>query len=113
MAADAPQNPNRVRVLYKVIAYVAVWALALVATNPSLSYWALAYLFPIGLVAFVTLRLGNDGGWGVLGFCVAIYVVHAIFYFRSQTVRSTALWLGLLILLLICNVAGCRAQLPR
>ena len=112
MAVETPRQPNPVRVLQKVIAYVAVWALALFATNPSLSYWALAYLFPIGLVAFVNLRLGNDGGWWVLGFCVAIYVAHGIFYFRSTTVRSTALWLGVLILLLVCNVAGCRAQLP-
>ena len=113
MADDVPPPGKRVRVLHKVIAYVVVWALALFTTNPSLSFWALAYLFPLGLAAFVNLRWGNDGGWGVLILCFAIYVAQAIFYFRSKTIRSTALWLGVLIALLICNVAGCRAQLPR
>jgi hypothetical protein len=113
MAGDSPEQPRPVRVLHKVIGYIAVWALALFATNPSGSFWALAYLFPLGLAAFLNLRWGNDGGWGGLGLCIAIYVAQAIFYFRSKTVRSTALWLGILIILLICNVAGCRAQLPR
>ena len=113
MASDESPRDKGVGVLYKVIAYAAVWLLALFATNPSGSYWALAYLFPLGLAAFVNLRWGNDGGWGVLGLCFAIYIVQAIFYFRAKTVRSTALWLVLLIAVLICNVAGCRAQLPR
>ena len=98
---------------FKLIAYIIAWLAALVATNPSGNFWSLAYLFPLGLAAFANLRWGNDGGWGVLGLCVAIYVAHAIFYFRSKTSRSTAFWLAVLIALLICNVAGCRAQLPR
>jgi len=113
MPNDIEKTDKPARALHQVIGYIVVWLLALFATNPSGSYWALAYLFPLGLAAFVNLRWGNDGGWGVLGLCFAIYVAHAIFYFRSKTIRSTALWLGLLIVLLICNVAGCRSQLPR
>ena len=102
-----------VRLSYKLIPYIVAWAAALVATNPTGNFWALAYLFPLGLAAFVNLRWGNDGGWGVLGLCAAVYVVHAIFYFRSKTWRSTLLWFALLVILLICNIAGCRSQLPR
>jgi hypothetical protein len=98
---------------YKTLVYVLAWVGALIATDPSLKYWALAYLFPLGLAAFVSLRLGNDGGWWVLGACAAIYVVQAVFYFRSKTTRSTVLLFALLVVLLVCNVAGCRAQLPR
>jgi len=105
-------EPSGVRLSYKLAAYVAAWLLALFAANPSCEFWALAYLFPLGLAAFVNLRLGNDGGWGILGLCYAIYIVHAVFYFRSKTVRSTVIWFALLVLLLVCNVSGCRAQLP-
>ena len=101
------------RLRIKIVAYVVAWLVALFVTNPTLDFWKLAYIFPLGLAAFVNLRWGNDGGWGVLGLCVAIYVVHAIFYFRSKTWRWTALWFAVLIALLVCNVAGCRAQLPR
>ena len=101
-----------VRTGFKLVGYVVVWILALFATNPSCEFWALAYLFPLGLAAFVNLRLGNDGGWGVLIFCYAIYIVHAVFYFRSKTVRATVFLFALLVILLVCNVSGCRAQLP-
>ncbi len=107
------EAPAGVRLSYKLTGYILVWLIALFATNPTLHYWALAYLFPLGLAAFLNLRWGNDGGWGVFGLCIAIYVVQAIFYFRSKTVRSTVLWLAVLVILLICNVAGCRSQLPR
>ena len=110
---EPPPQEFRIKALPKVIVYVVLWLAALVTTNPSLEYAALAYLFPLGLAAFLNLRWGNDGGWWVLGFCYAIYIAHAVFYFRSKTVRSSALWLGLLVILLICNVSGCRAQLPR
>ena len=110
---DKVEPRNSVPISYKIGAYVVAWLVALFATNPSGDFWGLAYLFPLGLAAFVNLRLGNDGGWGVLGVCVAVYVVHAIFYFRSKTTRTTVMLLGLLVLLLICNVSGCRAQLPR
>lgn len=41
----------------------------------------------------------------------ALYLIHAIFYFRTRTNRSSLLFLGLLVALLICNVAGCRAMI--
>src|SRR3954451_24378169 len=98
-------KPPGARISVKLAAYVATWLLALFATNPSFEYWSLAYLFPLGLAAFVNLRLGNDGGWGVLGFCYAIYILHAVFYFRSKTVRSTVLLFALLVVLLICTIS--------
>ena len=116
MQSDPPTKSSRssaVRLSYKLIPYVVAWIGALVATNPAGNFWALAYIFPLGLVAFVNLRWGNDGGWGLLGLAFAIYVLHAIFYFRAKTWRSTALWFAVLVILLVCNVAGCRSQLPR
>lgn len=49
------------------------------------------------------------GAWTVLFGVVALYVVHAIFFFRARTTRSILILLGVLIILLLCNVAGCRA----
>jgi len=111
--AEESRSGTRIPLSYKTIAYVVVWLAALLATDPSLNYWALAYLFPFGLAAFFNLRLGNDGGWFVYGPVVGIYVVHAIFYFRSKTTRSTAILFALLVILLVCNVSGCREQLPK
>ena len=110
---ETPQQHPRVRTLPKIILYLVTWLVALFVTDPSLKFWALAYLFPLGLAAFVNLRLGNDGGWWVLGSCYAIYLAHAVFFFHSKATRSTILLLGLLVILLICNVSGCKAQLPR
>jgi hypothetical protein len=36
---------------------------------------------------------------------------HAFFYFRSRTRRSTILWYAMLIILLMCNVKGCRSMI--
>jgi len=112
-ANDSFASQRGIRLSYKVIFYLLAWILALIATDPSLKYSALAYLFPLGLAAFVNLRLGNDGGWWALGGATFIYLLHAFFYFRSKTTRSTMMWLALLVVLLICNVSGCREQLPR
>ena len=106
-------NEPRIRTLPKIIVYVALWLAALFATNPSLEYAALAYLFPLGLAAFFNLRWGNDAGWLGLGLLYGIYIAHAVYYFRSKTTRSNVLWLAVLVLLLVCNVSGCKAQLPR
>src|SRR3954468_2984549 len=110
---EQPADRARVRPLYKIIIYVGIWLAALFATNPSAGYRPMVYLFPLGLAAFVNLRWGNDGGWWALGIGFAIYLVHAVFFFRSRTARSTMILFGLLVVILICNVAGCRAQLPR
>ena len=116
MPEGSPQHSrggSGIRLTYKIILYILVWVLALIATDPSLKSWALVYMFPLGLVAFVSLRLGNDGGWWAIGGASFVYLVHAIFYFRSKTTRSTILLLAVLIVLLICNVAGCHAQMER
>jgi phosphoglycerol transferase MdoB-like AlkP superfamily enzyme len=99
-----------IRVSHKVILYVLIWMGALIATDPSLKTWALIWMFPLGLAAFVNLKLGNDGGWWAIGGVTAIYLIHAIFYFRSKTTRSTIGLLAILVVLLVCNVAGCHTQ---
>jgi hypothetical protein len=108
-----PAQQPRIRILPKIVLFALVWLAALVATDPTLKYWALAYMFPLGLAAFINLHLGNNPGWFGFGLLYAVYIAHAVFYFRSRTTRSTVLWLGLLVILLIGNVSGCRAQLPR
>src|SRR6266404_26671 len=102
----AGENRGRVRLLYKIIAYVAVWIAALLLT--AIGLWPLAWLFPLGLVAVVDRHLANDGGWGVLIGCYLVYIVHGFFYFRSRTTLQTAILYGVLVILLIGNVAGCR-----
>jgi hypothetical protein len=106
LARSKPVRPG-----YKIICYIVAWLVALFATNPDGSLWALAYMFPLGLAAFINPRWGNNGGWGVFGACIGIYLVHAYFYFRSRTLRSTLFLFGVLTVLLICNVSGCRAMI--
>ncbi len=96
---------------YKISLYVVAWIGAFLTTNPNAKYWAFIWMFPLGLASFFKDSLGNvDGKW-VLGFCIAIYVVHGFFYFRCRTMRSTLLWLGALVLLFAFNVPGCRAMI--
>ena len=91
----------------RVSAYVAVWLLALLATNPTGSLWPLGYMFPMGLLQVFYPPALRDGGWSTLILCFAIYLEHAFFYFRSRTRRSTIAWFVILALLLVCNVSGC------
>ena len=100
-----------VRPRYKIICYIVAWLVALFATNPDGGLWALAWMFPLGLAAFVNPRWANSGGWGVFGACIGIYLVHAYFYFRSRTLRSTLFLFGVMAILLTCNVPGCRAMI--
>ena len=104
------EKKNSIRLRYKIVAYVAAWIAALLLTAPS--YWPLAYMFPIGLVAMLDLHLANDGGWGVLIGCYVIYLVHGFFYFRSKTTARTAILFAVLLILLIGNVAGCHEMIP-
>ncbi len=107
---DAGQaKGNSLRLLYKIIAYAAIWILALLVTAPGL--WALAWMFPLGLVAVIDRRTANDGGWGVMIGCYAVYLVHGYFYFRSKTVMRTVILYGVLVVLLVGNVAGCREMI--
>jgi hypothetical protein len=103
------KNAGQVRLLYKTIAYVAIWILALLLTAPGL--WPLAYMFPLGLIAVFDRHLANDGGWGVLIGLYLIYIVHGYFYFRSKTTVRTVILFGVLVVLLTCNVAGCREMI--
>ena len=93
---------------YKIIAYVAVWILALCITDPTLKYWALAYMFPLGLARLVLPPGTADSGWGVFASCVGIYLVQGVLFFRSRNIRWMMLWFAILIVLLVVNVAGCR-----
>jgi len=106
-----PLRTQSIRLRYKIVAYVAAWLAALFATNPSGKYWPLVYMFPLGLAAFFSRYWANTGGWGVFIGCIGAYVVHAWFYFRSRKFRSTLLLFGILAILFICNVSGCRAML--
>ncbi len=68
-------------------------------------------MFPLGFYAFFFPEHRQSSGWVVLFGVFALYFIHAIFYFRTRTNRSSLLFLGLLVALLICNVAGCRAMI--
>src|SRR5438093_4686837 len=101
--AEDFEKGNSVRLLYKIIGYVAIWILALLVTAPGL--WALAWMFPLGLVAVIDRHTADDGGWGVLIGCYAVYLVHGYFYFRSKTVMRTVILYGVLVVSLVGNVA--------
>jgi hypothetical protein len=68
-------------------------------------------MFPLGLAAFIDPHWGNGGGWRVFAACIGIYLVHAYLYFRSRSLRSTLVLFAILVILLICNVSGCKAML--
>jgi hypothetical protein len=104
--SDVGTKASQVRLLYKIIVYVAAWIAALLLTAPEM--WPLAYMFPLGLIAVFDRHLANDGGWGVLIGLYLVYIVHGYFYFRSKTALRTAILFGVLVVLLTCNVAGCR-----
>jgi hypothetical protein len=106
---DAGQKSSQIRLLYKIIAYVAAWIVALLLTTPGM--WPLAYMFPLGLIAVFNRHLANDGGWGVFIGLYVVYIVHGFFYFRSKTTLRTALLFGVIVVLLTCNVAGCREMI--
>ena len=108
---DAPQvkTTNWIGLRYKIIAYVAIWAIALLATAPGL--WALAWMFPLGLIAVFDRHLANDGGWGIFIACYVAYIVQAFFYFRSKTTLRTIILYAVLVLMLAGNVAGCREMI--
>ena len=98
-----------IRLRYKIVAYVAAWIAALLLTAPGL--WPLAYMFPLGLIAVFDRHLANDGGWGVFIGLYLVYIVHGFFYFRSKTTTKTLILYGVLVVLLIGNVAGCREMI--
>src|SRR6266513_5961356 len=99
--AEDFEKGNSVRLLYKIIGYVAIWIIALLLTAPGL--WALAWMFPLGLVAVINRHAANAGGWGVLIGGYAVYGVHGYFYFRSKTVMRTVVLYVILVALLVAN----------
>jgi hypothetical protein len=103
---QAGARGGQIRLLYKIIVYVAIWITALLLTAPGL--WPLAYMFPLGLIGVFDRHLANDGGWGAFIGLYIVYIVHGYFYFRSKTRTRTVILFGLLVLLLTCNVVGCR-----
>jgi hypothetical protein len=107
--SDVGTKAGQVRLLYKIIAYIAAWIAALLLTAPGL--WPLAYMFPLGLIAVFDRHLANDGGWGVLIGLYLVYIIHGFFYFRSKTTLRTAILFGVLVVFLTCNVAGCREMI--
>jgi hypothetical protein len=96
---------------WKIAAYVTAWIGALVAADPTFGYWPLIYMFPLGLFAFVPPEHRQVNGWFVMIAAVLLYVVQALFYFRARTTLTSAILYLLLIVLLVCNAAGCRAMI--
>jgi hypothetical protein len=107
----SPEEPKTVRLRDKISAYGAAWILAFFAIDPTLGFWSLVYMLPLGLFAFVAPEHRHDGGWTVLAAGWVIYLVHGFFYFRSRRMRSTVVLLVLLVVLLVCNVSGCRGMI--
>src|SRR6266481_992249 len=97
------ENRGRARLLLKIVAYFAAWIVALLLTAPGM--WPLAYMFPLGLIAVFDRHLANDGGWGVFIGLYVVYIVHGFFYFRSKTTLRTVILYGVLVVMLIGNVA--------
>src|ERR1044072_3225105 len=99
------------RLRHKIAFYAGAWLAALFATNPNGGLWALAWMFPLGLAAFIDRPWANSGGWGVVAVSIAGSLIPAWFYFRSQGLRATLFLICVLAILLICNVSGCRAMI--
>ena len=94
----------------KIIAYVAVWLVALFATDPSLGLWALAWMFPLGLFALIPpswQELGGRFGWWAAS---RFYVDPRRFLFPRPRKSRDLFWFAILVLLLVGNVAGCRSM---
>lgn len=94
----------------RIILYAAAWAAALLAIDVRL--WALVYMFPTGLFAFIPSGFA-DAKWGipllVLGWI--IYLGHAVFFFRTRNHKTFWIWFAVLVLLLLCNLGGCHQML--
>jgi hypothetical protein len=110
-AAGEPDASKRGLRKVKLICYIAAWLVALIATNPDGGLWALVWMFPLGLAEFVSHRTAASGGWGIFAASAGVYFVHGYFYFRSKTTRSMIFLFSVLVVLLVCNVAGCRAMI--
>jgi hypothetical protein len=93
----------------KVIIYIAIWLIALFCADFSFSPWPLAYIYPLGLFAFLLPEWRET--WSAMIAPIVIYVALAVLYFRSKSVRNTIIWLVVTAALLTCNTAGCHQML--
>jgi hypothetical protein len=109
MTSDPPVSPLRRR--DKILAYIAVWLVALFATDPSASLLPLVYMFPLGLAKLAYPPSLRDEGWALFVVCYAVYLIHAVCFFRSRVRRSTYLLFAILVALLFCNVVGCHRMI--
>ena len=105
---DSISPPQRVSRRSKIAVYVGAWLIALIATNPTGSLWPLIYMFPLGLAGIFYPPGLRSEGWWLLFSCYLVYVLHAHFFFRARLVRAAYIWFAVLVILLICNVSGCR-----
>jgi hypothetical protein len=92
----------------RIIFYCFAWAAALIATSPSLELFSLVWMFPLGLAALIHPPW-SQGGWPAIGVGTAIYVAHAILYFRAKRRGIVIILAIVLVVMLICNVSSCRA----
>ena len=95
----------------KLITFIVLWLAALYATDPSAKYWPLVHMFPLGLLRpFAPHDLPIPGPVALIGGW-AVYIAHAVFYFRTATRGRWLVWAALLVVLLCVNAAGCRAMI--
>lgn len=94
----------------RIILYAAAWAAALLVIDVRL--WALVYMFPTGLFAFIPSGFA-DAKWGIplLVFGWIIYLAHAILFFRARKRQIIWILYAVLLLLFVCNVGGCHQML--
>jgi hypothetical protein len=107
----SPKLLRSVRIRDKIGVYCFAWLLTLFATDPTLGLWSLTWMFPLGLFAFVAPEHRQAGGWTVIAIGWAIYLLHGLFYFRSRSLKATLLLLGILALIFLANIAGCRQMI--
>jgi len=111
-AASTSNPAATVSFRLRLMLYVATWIAVLIAVDVRLA--ALAYMFPSGIFKVLfPPRIAADPAWGwiFLGIGWVIYIVHAVLYFRARRPRTIWILYGVLVLILVCNVGGCRQML--
>ncbi len=115
---DLPPSPPEPQVRAtssRVLLYLVTWLVALLTLSRDIRLVTLLWVFPIGLCAPFSLPQGQHeaqatvylwilGGW-------ALYLVHAVLFFRTTRIPWLTILYVLLCLLLITNVSGCQHML--
>lgn len=110
MSEDKPVTElSTVSLRLRIILYAATWCAALLAIDPRL--WALVYMFPMGLFAYIPPGQGEALGLPLLFLGWAIYIVHAVSFFRARRCKTIWILYAVLLLLFVCNVGGCHQML--